>query len=73
MELSATESSDDGAGIAWMHHARRWTWDRTKGGAGRRNAGSSGVRGSEVEMSIRVVSSENVLDIVIVSRGLPFD
>lgn len=53
-----------------MHQAKRWMWDRTYGGAGRRKAGSSAERGTDVEISIRVVLSEKVLDMVIVSRGL---
>ena len=48
----------------------RLTSERTYGGEGRRYAGSSGDRGREVEMSIRVVASLNVREIVTASRGL---
>lgn len=46
------------------------TSDLTYGGEGRRYVGSSGERGKEVEMSMRVVASLNVRDIVTASRGL---
>lgn len=46
------------------------TWDLTNGGAGRRYPGSSGDLGSDVEMSIKVVASANVREIVIASLGL---
>lgn len=48
----------------------RATSDLTYGGLGLRYIGSLGDRGSEVEMSIRVVESLNVRDIVTASLGL---
>ena len=51
----------------------RLTSERTYGGEGRKYAGSSGERGREVEMSIRVVASLNVREIVTASRGLSVD
>ena len=52
-----------------MMHLRA-TSDRTYGGEGRRYTGSSAERGNEVEMSIKVVASLNVLEMVTASRGL---
>lgn len=66
---------DDGpageGGTSWKHHAIRWTLARTKGGAGRRNAGSSAARGSDVERSMRDEPSGEgkVREMVMVSRG----
>ena len=48
----------------------RATSERTYGGEGRRYVGSSGDRGRDVEISISVVASLNVREIVTASRGL---
>ena len=48
----------------------RATSERTYGGEGRRYVGSSGERGRDVDMSMRVVASLKVREIVTASRGL---
>lgn len=66
----AADKPGGSGGMTCMHHAMRWTWDLTQGGAGRRYEGASDDLGSEVEMSMSVESSASVLLMRMASRGL---